>query len=381
MKIGIITIHYGVNHGSALQSFALNKFLNSNGINARTINYIPKRYRIWNKLYETKKRKYPKIIIIMYYPIYALKAFKLRKIFDKFLKKNLLLTKRVTNKKDLKSLSNSFDKIIVGSDQVWNDDYNGEDKNTYFLDFVNDNVEKNAYAASFGNESIESAKRKKEIKELLSNYKYITVRENNALNILRDIDINNALHVVDPTFLLSKNEWLEYSKKNSNLKINNKYILVYVMDGIYENLLQNASIIAKEMNLPIYVVCFKKIKDKRINKCFTKLAPFDFINIVANSSYIITNSFHGTAFSIIMRKQFLVIGKKKYNSRMKSLLAKTKLEDRFLQYNEQLNGNNCKKYLEKNDLDLYEEGLNEWIINSKKELFNMCGEKNDRYNR
>ena len=377
MKIGILTIHYGVNHGSALQTFALNWFLNKKGFETETINYIPKRYRIWNTLYNSKRKKFPKIIIILYYPIYCIKVIALRLKFSNFLKENVKITKKIEHKNRLIKVCKNFDKIIVGSDQVWNDDYNGIKDNTYFLDFIDSNgIQKNAYAASFGITEINNDDRKKEISRFLQDFKTITVREEDALNILSDMNINNAKHVVDPSFLLSKEEWVSASKK-STLKINSDYILVYVMDGIYENLLNNALIISKELNLPIYVVCFKKIKDSRIDKCFTKLNPFDFVKLISNAAFVVTNSFHGTAFSVIMRKRFVVVGKQKYNSRMLSLLKKLDLRDNFINYDEIISKSFMNNKLNNEVLKIDEEKLNNWINESKQVLIDICEDRND----
>lgn len=369
MNIGILTIHYGVNHGSALQSFALNRFLNNNGYETKTINYIPKRYKMWNTLYYRKKNDTPFIIIALYFPVYFSKVFKVRKIFSDFLADNLILTKKVTKIKKLNKLSDGFTSIIVGSDQVWNDDYNGVNDNVYFLEGVCDKVRKNAYAASFGKDTITCLERKKIIYENLKSFNKITVREENAISILNEIGIDNVNHVVDPTFLFSKQEWLNYSK-NSNFSKYENYILVYVMDGEYKDLLNNAYILSKKEKLPIYVICFDKINDDRITKCFTRINPFDFVTLVANSNYVVTNSFHGTAFSIIMRRKFLVVGKKKYNSRMLSLLKKVDLGYRFI-----MPGNVVDSDFFDKDLNINEDKLNQWIDSSKDCLIKMCGDE------
>ena len=322
MKIGILTIHFGVNHGSVLQAYALNKFLSSSGNDVKTINYIPKRYRVWNTLYKEKRNKYPLFVLILYYPVALIRSYKGRYIFKTFLDDNLPLTNRIGNIDGLRKIASNFDCLIVGSDQVWNEDYNGKKETAYYLDFVPKEINKIAYAASFGKDKLSSESEYERIGKYLSSFSRLSVREEEGIEILSKMGLY-ATHVVDPVFLLDESEWLSFA--NDNIKINGKYILVYVMDGLYDTLLINAELIKIKLGCKIVVVSFYKIIDKRIDIMLYNITPDSFVNLVHNSEFVITNSFHGTAFSILMGKRALIIGKNKYNSRIKSLLPLNRL--------------------------------------------------------
>ena len=146
----ILTIHYGVNHGSALQAYALARYLNENDCNCAVIDFVPETYSTWHELYGRNKNKYPLPIILLYYPVFLFKQLPNRIRFRRFLKKNVPLTSHFKNAKKMTILQNITHAFLVGSDQVWNNDYNLSYSNHYFLDFVDDCVLKFAYSSSFG---------------------------------------------------------------------------------------------------------------------------------------------------------------------------------------------------------------------------------------
>lgn len=368
MKIGILTIHFGVNHGSALQAYALSRYLFLCGHDVKIINYIPDRYKIWNSYLKATKGRYSLPIIYMYYPIALMKSIKQRKIFEKFLDENVPLTIRSNDIKRIHNHDNFFDACIVGSDQVWNDDYNGKNETTYYLDFLekNNRILKLAYAASFGKDNPLDTCDKSTLVTRMRNFDRISVREDRAKCFLDSLGINSC-HVVDPTLLLSKEQWSDFSKESA-INTTEDYILVYVMDGIFENLLRNAYIIAKQAYLKIYVISFGKINDDRIDKCYYRCSPKDFVKLFIEAKFVITNSFHGTVFSIIMRKPMLIVGKQNYNSRMSSLLNKLKLGNRFIEHDRVIKDSDACTFLETYNTDDFELILSDWIDYSKKWL-------------
>lgn len=329
-KISILTIHFGVNHGSALQAFALYYFIKKIGCKCVVINYIPKRYALWNVVTKGKKGKYPLFIILGYFILSMPKKIKQRRIFSKFLSKNVELTKKISDSKELESTTKWTDMYIVGSDQVWNYDYNEKKDYSYFLDFAKKDQRKIAYAASIGKDNI-SDNEKEIFKKYLENFFAISVREDKAKDILESIGVQ-ATHVLDPTFLLTKFEWKQFF--THRLRYSEKYLVVYVMDFLYQQLLDIAEKVAKEINCKIYVVSFKKIRDYRADKEFINLNPFEFLELLYYSEFVVTNSFHGTAFSINFNKQFIALGKNNYNSRIKSLVKMFALEKRYIEMDE-----------------------------------------------
>ncbi len=372
-SIRILTIHFGTNHGSALQTFALSKFLNDNGFETKVIDYIPKRYRLWNNYYNSRKREHPLWILLLYFPIFAFKSLPNRLRFEKFLKACIPLTKRYTNPNELKQNPPKADIYIVGSDQVWNDDYNGKNELSYYLDFV-ENGKKIAYAASFGKSFPLIEEEIEKIRPYLSKFDLVTVREKDGVDILNQADIN-AFHVIDPTFFLTDEEWKMFSEDHKLDVPKEKYILVYVMDGVYDNLLKNACVIKEITNYSIVVVCFTKIKDSRVDKCFCNCTPIEFVKLIRNSEFVLTNSFHGTAFSINLKKRFLTIGKERYNSRMASLLQKLGLLQRFIKFDQVVDKNDLKSILVYDDVLDMQDNLNNWIDYSKRLLLDSINDE------
>ena len=359
--VRIITIHFGTNHGSVLQAYALSRYLQSVGCDAQLIDYVPERYKIWNSLISKRRGKYPLPVIIAYYPIAILKSFRVRKLFEKFLRNNLNLTKRYADSEELKKTPPQADIYITGSDQVWNNDYNGNNDLSYFLDFVSDESKRVAYAASFGKEHISEKEYTNAIKPILKKFDSIGVRESDACNILDQLGVQST-HVVDPVFLLTKKQWQQFANP---VQSKEPYILVYVMDGLYSELLDYAQKIKEQTGKKIYVVSFKKIKDERISRCFYLADPKDFVGLVGNADVVVTNSFHGTAFSVLFQKDFIAIGKERYNSRMISLLTKLNLQSHFIPTGSDISSSEVMNTARRANIEIGEKILQDWINQSK----------------
>lgn len=364
-KIRIITIHYGTNHGSVLQSYALSTYLKAKGHDVKVIDYIPPRYKIWNSLLRRNRGKYPLPVIMLYYPLAVLKSFRVREKFERFLRRNIELTKRYTTKEALKKDPPEADVYISGSDQVWNNDYNGNEDLTYFLDFAPAHAKRIAYAASFGKERITEQEYLNSVQPLLTEFAAISVREKDAQNILQEMNIS-SVHVVDPVFLLTKEQWRAFERP---IHVEEKYTLVYVMDGLHEELLDYAQKIQESMGNAIYTISFSKINDPRVSKSFYLTDPKDFVGLMQKADTVVTNSFHGTAFSVMMGKKFITVGKKQYNSRMESLLKRLNLMQHFVPSGENLSPERiCAALQRKNDNSA--ETLQAWVEISKEFIDN-----------
>jgi polysaccharide pyruvyl transferase WcaK-like protein len=341
MKLCTITIHFGVNHGSALQTYALSKHLTKEGHDVSVIDYIPERYKLWNTI---KDKRAPLVIKIAYYLIIYPSRMTKRRIFERFLIENVKLTKRY-NKEELLHNPPEADAYIAGSDQIWNKDYNGHGEYSYFLNFAKNGKNRIAYAASFGRNEIDNEE-VADISKFISNIKYISVREDSGLNILKQCGIDRGITVLDPTLLLNSEEWMEIASKRN---ISEKYLLIYVMDHKFEKLIDYGEEIADRLNLKIFVISFKKIKDKRIDRNFININPREFLNLFNKASFVVSNSYHGILFSINFKKNFIAVAKHNYNTRIESILKLLKLEDRFV-YNDFniLNALNPINYVESN---------------------------------
>lgn len=322
MKLGIITFHRARNYGAVLQAYALNKATQDLGFDSEVIDY---RYNKVEKDYLLFKSKNKKKIIkdIINYPI---KKTKWKK-FDDFIQKNVKTSDRVyVSEKDFKEANKIYDCYLTGSDQVFNLKMTDNDKN-YFLDFVEDSTKKNSYAASFGQKEL--PEEKKEIyKNLLSDFNQISVRENDAIVLVDDLISKKARIDVDPSFLLNKEQWEKISAKP---KVKDKYILLFVMqknDTIFK--------FAEELSRTTgYKIIFISEGYKRLLNAKHKrtVSPEEWLGYFLNAEYIVTNSFHGLAFSINFNKKFFVEYQKPPatgNSRLETILKEYKLQERLI---------------------------------------------------
>lgn len=360
-EAAIITIHFGTNHGSVLQAYALSNYLESIGCRAKIIDYVPERYTIWKSLVLRKGKQYKLPVLLAYYPIAVMKSWRVRRLFAQFVKHNLNLTRRYSHKEELGQLPPKADIYISGSDQVWNNDYNGNSEYSYFLDFVPDNAKRIAYAASFGKEKVNETDFLSKIKPLLQRFDVISVRETDAQRILEEMEIS-ATYVVDPVFLLSKQQWVGFGTETVKTE---PYTLVYVMDGVYGELVDYAQKIKEQTGNKIYVVSFSKIKDERIDRCFHMANPKDFVGLLSDADAVVTNSFHGTAFSVLFQKSFITIGKKNYNSRMVNLLQQLSLSKHFIPTGANYGLEKIQNAMERQNVEQTEKKLQEWIAESK----------------
>lgn len=361
-EVNIITIHFGVNHGSALQAYALSDYINRlEGYHARIIDYVPQRYRLWNGLLSRKKGRYPMAMLYLYYPVFAAKNLPVRKRFERFLKQNLEMTRRYSAMEELVSDPPGGDIFLAGSDQIFNDDYNGAGEEAYYLSFAPQGARKIAYSASFGKSYPLPEEEVRIFRNRLKNFDSLSLREDDAVDIVGQCGYE-GIHVCDPTLLLSREEWSRFAAKR---KAQDRYLLVYVMDHSYQGLLDNAEILAGKAGLKIYVISFSKIRDKRIDKCFYKCSPKDFVGMVRDAQMVVTNSFHGTVFSTLFRKPMLILGKRNYNSRMLSILKKAGLRDRFVDFGDVIGEEKAPYFLEALDEAKVDAALNQWIADSK----------------
>lgn len=320
-KIGIITYHRAMNYGAVLQAFALEKFIKANfDLNVEIVDY---RTSTIESKYQLPKIK--NIHGLIRYPYYfanfiinILKYYKIKK----FVNSQLTLSKQYTSL-NFNDVKNDFDIIVVGSDQVWNTEINNYDR-MYYLDF-NFNM-KTSYAASIGKSQLTS-KQKDHIVRTLESFKYLSVREKSSKLLLEDILQRRDIHVnIDPVFLVDASIW----RKMIRSKISNRYILVYQITH-QDNLYNFAKKLSVETGLKL-IYLPNSLKDISVFKSVYNLSPTQFIDYIYNAEYVITNSFHGTAFSIIFNKKFIVEMPKnnETQNRIIDLLELFKLSNRIL---------------------------------------------------
>lgn len=296
-KIGILTFHHELNYGAVLQCYALSTYLRKNN-EVEVINYdIEKKVSIKEKILLYRKQHN----------------------FNQFIQTYLPLSKYV-DQSNIEQTLNSYQMVCVGSDQVWAYDIIGASKKVYFLDYPLKNTIKVSYAASFGKDET-LINNLAETKKYLDSFKSISIREKSASAILNENGIN-TVDSIDPTLLLTKEEYINNLKLTKN---NQKYILVYMLE-IDDELVNFAKQISEKLNLKI--ICFnRRNRFGDVGESRYYASPKDFVSLVYNAEYIITNSFHGTCFSIIFEKPFVSFLHKTKGVRQRNLLVKANLTD------------------------------------------------------
>lgn len=327
MKIKIITCHDVYNLGASLQSYALQTYLDKFGHEVEIIDYKPKYLSQHYKLLTINSEKWKKniltkaIYIVLKFPGRII-SLKRKVVFDKFTKKYLKLTdKRYKDNDQLKNAIPLADVYICGSDQIWNCMFENGNDPAFYLDFVPDNKLKISYAASFSMDSIPN-ELKIILKKRIERLEYISVREIDAIKLLQEMNIKNAVHVLDPVFLLKKSHWDDMV----NLNIDQRYVLIYSFDN-KEKISEIATKISKEKKCKIYSMS----RIKCAHKNFQYASPNEFLGLIKNAEHIVTNSFHAVAFSMIFNKNFTVVGREEnINTRMTSLLKSANLENKYV---------------------------------------------------
>lgn len=297
LKIGILTFHSALNYGAILQTYALQQSIKKLGADVEIINYQApfneKRFK--NKTLKdlTDIRTLYNVLFRNGYKIYN------RENFSKFYDE-LSLSDVCKTKSELKKVCQKYDRIVCGSDQVWNISCT-ENDDSYFLPFITDSYKKTSYAASIGFEKLPDCYKEKYSK-WISEFSEISVREKSAATIIEELTGRKAECVVDPTLLLNKNEWLEiadYSKVPQK-----KYVLLYLMSED-KKIISFAKKIAKRENCKI-VYINERLFNLNGAENLRNVTPTQWLGLFDKAEFVVTNSFHGTAFSINFEKEFFV---------------------------------------------------------------------------
>lgn len=366
MKIGIISIHYGLNFGSALQAYAFAFYLKHyTKHSVEVINYIPERYSVRRRYFYTPR--YNSIIKKILYNIVTFPyKFIFQHIFDNFLKKNLPLGEKINDIVKANQLYGDYDALIAGSDQIWNNDYNESIDKMYYLVFANEHSVKISYAASCGKDDY-TKEDWATIKGYISSFDYISLREYQSVECFKKHQICSSL-ALDPIFLLNQSEWEKIEKRPR--KVFDNYILIYCLDNVEDKLIKIAKKISSKYNLPVVMIAFCHYWNHYdVDYIYRFQGPSNFIWLMRNASFVVTNSFHGVAFAINFEKQFWVCKRQKYNIRLDSILDIMNLKDRYVNsYDEPINYSEID-YFKVNKLK------NQYLRNSKDFLYMALGEK------
>lgn len=294
-KIGILTFHCANNFGAVLQAYALRVFLQGvyQDADIQIIDYKCKETEPKIRFSELREKKGFLGAALHYGQIRSM-----NQKFDQFRAGYLNLSESCRSRDSLQTQIGAYRAVISGSDQVWNLTWSGND-DVYFQNFNHHDSGKFSYAASFGFERL-NAEQVPFYRESLRRFAGISVREEAGKRIVEEQLGLRAERHIDPTLLLGAEEWRKIAAMP---KIKGKYILVYMVPK-QNSVVSYAERLRKETGLPI-VMLSKNLKPVNAKHAGDS-SPQEFLGWFANAEYVVTNSFHGTAFSLIFHKKFCI---------------------------------------------------------------------------
>ncbi len=332
MKIGILThFHKSTNYGGVLQAYALCRYLNEQGHSALQILYTA-RVKKLDPSMRTVKTLYGTFFKRIKRKWYGNKNRAIKKRMEQLFfafREQVPHTKNEYTKDDISDVRGEFDAVIAGSDQIWNPDWYDS---SYMLDFVDASVPKISYAASMG-VSFLTENQKNTYKKHLLDFKKISVREMEGANALADVLEREIEVCVDPTLLLSAEEWDKIAEKN---KIQEKYIFLYMLgnDSKVNKLAQKFAALKglKLICIPDLMGEYRAADRKIKAQLLLDAAPGDFISLIKHAEYVFTDSFHACVFSLLYQKEFFAFERRaaqKTNSRICNLIEIFECKERF----------------------------------------------------
>lgn len=308
-QCGILTFQFAHNYGALLQAYAIKRFLHENRIEAEIINYANDEMR---KMYALHQPKDTNILVTARHMKNSILRYKQFKLFEKFSEAflDLQLDIPLSNPK---IFSRVYDNIIVGSDQVWNKKLTHYDR-TYFLDGV-DCLNSISYAASFGGDANIDLLDANDF-ALLNRFNAISLREISATKKLKEKISREVYNVCDPVFLVGKDTWKKIERKPRS--ISRPYVCIVMLKNDPE-LNSKCNEIFKDCDyefVSIHPMAWKQ----QIGRQLYDVGPLEFLWIIDHAECIITNSFHASAFSVIMGKKLIYNCIEKGNNRISSLM-------------------------------------------------------------
>lgn len=328
-----MTINSAYNYGCVLQAWALQRYLEKLGHEAHIINYrIPEIDNVY-RLFQARERFANRGLNAFYNGLRRIKfrmtqgpRIKKAAKFEHFINETMNTTRVYSSFAELEEQDAGapYDALITGSDQVWNGSITKGLKPAYFLEFDHSGKKKLSYAASIGKTELTNAEREF-FTECLRKYDYIAVREQSAKELLAPLVKQDISVVVDPTLLLEK---ADFDALKQPARFKKPYILVHVI-GKDAQLKKIAAMMSEKLGLPIVQNRMKKQYPNELGR-FADAGPEEFIGLIEGASFVVTNSFHATVFSIIYERNFITIPHKTYPERMTYLLEQAGLGDHLI---------------------------------------------------
>ena len=334
-KVGVLTFHRASNYGAVLQTWALQRALLASGVEAEVIDYrspfIEAHYTPtgWKTLLN------PRLAGIALLRNGYMRDR--RSIFEKFVREEIPMSSEQFTPENLSAANHLYAGFITGSDQVWNYQTAGFDR-AYFLDFVEGTARKTAYAASIGLEQIPE-EHSEEYLRLFQTMGMTTLRETSGSRLFEDITGKSAPTVLDPTLLLSAEEWAALASDGT--KQGRPYVFVYLLAETKE-MLDYARRLARVKNCDVVYVSQRLFRPRGM-ETLDSATPQDFVSLVKNASAIVTNSFHGLAFGLNFGAEVhfdYLPAPSKVNSRLEDIARRLDALDRQIIDGRLLSGEN-----------------------------------------
>ena len=326
-KIAFITIHVGSNFGSVLQTIATSETLKRLGYEPLCVNYNPPRVT-YKRFWSLGNVNILKKSLRLFWKLYALPERLLnRRAYQGYLGKYVKLSSPIYAEDNFAEKCPKADVYMTGSDQVWNMKHNEGLDTHYFFDGVKG--KKISFASSVGYTDLINGG-KDALKKYLADYSSLSVREDSAVELLASLGLR-AEQLLDPVFMLNETEWKDYTKPERIVK--EPYLLVYAPYNTVDKglIFRHARRIADKEGLKVVTFSWMYFRDKDADISMRFAGPGDFLNLMMNAEYVITNSFHGTAFSINLKKCFWVFLPSGFTTRITSVLTRFGLNDRLIE--------------------------------------------------
>lgn len=328
MKVGILTFPNSTSYGASLQMYALYHTVEEMGYEAEAINYFNAHMK--GNLHLEKMQKlspWKRMIRVRLTQLLHCRQHLGFWMFEKSMTK--YPSRSFSAREQLPEIGERYGAVICGSDQVWNPDITNADL-SYFLDFCGQKTARISYAPSFGVESLSESLSYAVTKEL-NRFSWLSVREESGRKLIRQIANRDAQLVVDPTLLMNAQQWTQYEISHPAVK--GDYILYYTVRSS-ASLWQYCTNLAQRHNLKILRIGSNVIsRNKKRNdmvEYVCDVSPGEWLYLVHHARCVVTNSFHGTAFSINYRKDFYVEFSSLTNSRLTHIINTLGLENQVV---------------------------------------------------
>ncbi|HIF9319182.1 polysaccharide pyruvyl transferase family protein [Photobacterium damselae] len=326
--VGVITMHRVINYGSFLQAYATQTIIEDLGYKCDIIDYVfPNQWHFDKKINSQNIIKKTLANIIHKTGIKASYRKKIK--VENAIEKYLNLSNKYNTPHDISNNPPKYDIYITGSDQTWNPKHTKGD-NTFLLDFTPESSKRVSFSASLAGKNMDD-NYKSDFKKYLKRYDHIAIRDSNGNCIINELLGEDAVVTLDPTLLLNKNKWTNFYKNRPDKYKEKSHIVFYLITHSFDvtpyiyDLLKE---LQDKTGLNVY--SFTEIPVEyniKYKKC-SDIGVEDFIELIMKSSYVVTSSFHGTAFAVNFGVPLYSVIDKINNSddRQSSLLKKLNIE-------------------------------------------------------